>query len=122
MIKRKKLLALLICTAVLFTIILAAGCSSKQANQGTADTINIGAVLDISGPSSSLGIPERDTLQMLTDQLNANGGINGRKIKLIILDNKSDETESVLAAKKLIDTEKLWQSSAPAPAVLPWLW
>jgi branched-chain amino acid transport system substrate-binding protein len=107
MIKRKKLLALLICTAVLFTIILAAGCSSKQANQGTADTINIGAVLDISGPSSSLGIPERDTLQMLTDQLNANGGINGRKIKLIILDNKSDETESVLAAKKLIDTEKV---------------
>jgi len=107
MIKRKKLLALLICTAVLFTIILAAGCSSKQANQGTADTINIGAVLDISGPSSSLGIPERDTLQMLTDQLNVNGGINGRKIKLIILDNKSDETESVLAAKKLIDTEKV---------------
>jgi branched-chain amino acid transport system substrate-binding protein len=107
MIKRKKLLALLICTVVLFTIILAAGCSSKQANQGTADTINIGAVLDISGPSSSLGIPERDTLQMLTDQLNANGGINGRKIKLIILDNKSDETESVLAAKKLIDTEKV---------------
>lgn len=107
MIKRKKLLALLICTAVLFTIILAAGCSSKQTNQGNADTINIGAVLDISGPSSSLGIPERDTLQMLTDQLNANGGINGRKIKLVILDNKSDETESVLAVKKLIDTEKV---------------
>jgi len=107
MIKRKNLLALLICTAVLFTIILAAGCSSKQATQDTSDTINIGAVLDISGPSSSLGIPERDTLQMLTDQLNANGGINGRKIKLIILDNKSDETESVLAAKKLIDTEKV---------------
>jgi branched-chain amino acid transport system substrate-binding protein len=107
MIKRKKLLALLICTAVLFTIILAAGCSSKQANQGTADTINIGAVLDISGPSSSLGIPERDTLQMLTDQLNEKGGINGRKIKLVILDNKSDETESVLAVKKLIDTEKV---------------
>lgn len=107
MIKRKKLLALLICTAVLSTIILAAGCSSKQTNQGNADTINIGAVLDISGPSSSLGIPERDTLQMLTDQLNANGGINGRKIKLVILDNKSDETESVLAVKKLIDTEKV---------------
>jgi branched-chain amino acid transport system substrate-binding protein len=107
MIKRKKLLALLICTAVLFTIILAAGCTSKQANQSTADTINIGAVLDISGPSSSLGIPERDTLQMLTDQLNEKGGINGRKIKLVILDNKSDETESVLAVKKLIDTEKV---------------
>jgi len=107
----KKLTAFLICALALFTLILAAGCSSQQAGQGSAaktgDTINIGAVLDISGPSSSLGIPERDTLQMLADQLNAKGGINGRQVKMVILDNKSDETESVLAVKKLIDSEKV---------------
>lgn len=106
----KKISALLIGVAVLFTFLLA-GCSSQQAGRsggtGSGDTINIGAVLDISGPSSSLGIPERDTLQMLADQLNAKGGINGRQVKMIILDNKSDETESVLAVKKLIDSEKV---------------
>lgn len=106
----KKISILLICALVLFTI-LAAGCSSNQATQGSSakpgDTINIGAVLDISGPSSSLGIPERDTLQMLADQLNAKGGINGRQVKMVILDNKSDETESVMAVKKLIDSEKV---------------
>lgn len=107
----KRLTAFLICAVALFTFLLAAGCSSQQAGQGSAaktgDTINIGAVLDISGPSSSLGIPERDTLLMLADQLNAKGGINGRQVKLVVLDNKSDETESVLAVKKLIDSEKV---------------
>lgn len=107
----KKFTAFLICAVALFTFLLAAGCSTQQAGQGstakTGDTINIGAVLDISGPSSSLGIPERDTLLMLADQLNAKGGINGRQVKMVILDNKSDETESVLAVKKLIDSEKV---------------
>lgn len=106
----KKISILLICALALFTI-LAAGCSSNQATQGSSakpgDTINIGAVLDISGPSSSLGIPERDTLQMLAEQLNAKGGINGRQVNMVILDNKSDETESVMAVKKLIDSEKV---------------
>lgn len=106
----KKIAIFIICALALCTI-LAAGCSSNQATQGspakTGDTINIGAVLDISGPSSSLGIPERDTLQMLAEQLNAKGGINGRQVNMVILDNKSDETESVLAVKKLIDSEKV---------------
>ncbi|MCL6635288.1 MAG: ABC transporter substrate-binding protein [Peptococcaceae bacterium] len=109
MTKKGSILAI-ICAAALFTLFLA-GCSGQQPGQGSAakagDTINIGAVLDISGPSSSLGIPERDTLQMLADQLNAKGGINGRQVKMIILDNKSDETEAVLAVKKLIDSEKV---------------
>lgn len=107
----KRMTNILLCVALSLTLLWLAGCSSQQAGQGSGakagDTINIGAVLDISGPSSSLGIPERDTLQMLADQLNEKGGINGRKIKLTILDNKSDETEAVLAVKKLIDSEKV---------------
>lgn len=107
----KRVTVLLISVLALLTLIFTAGCSSTQESTSSApqagEPINIGAVLDISGPSSSLGIPERDTLQMLADQLNAKGGINGRQVKMVILDNKSDETESVLAAKKLIDQEKV---------------
>lgn len=103
----KKISALLICTAVLLAFVVT-GCSPKQSTTAKSnEPVSIGAVLDISGPSSSLGIPERDTLLMLTDQLNAKGGINGRPIKMTIVDNKSDETESVLAVKKLIDQEKV---------------
>jgi len=46
-------------------------------------------------------------LQMMADQLNSQGGINGRQVKMIIVDNKSDETEAVLAVKKLIDNDKV---------------
>ena len=107
----RKLPVLLISAIMLLALLLSAGCSSQQATQSsttkTDDTINIGAVLDISGTSSSLGVPERDTLQMMADQLNSQGGINGRQVKMIIMDNKSDETEAVLAVKKLIDNDKV---------------
>ena len=107
----RKIPVLLISAVMLFVLLLSAGCSSQQSTQSSAvktgDTINIGAVLDISGPSSSLGVPERDTLKMLADQLNSQGGINGRQVKMVIMDNKSDETESVLAVKDLISNDKV---------------
>ncbi|MDD2233772.1 MAG: ABC transporter substrate-binding protein [Desulfitobacteriaceae bacterium] len=106
----RRIIVLSISILTLLTLVFAGGCS-KQDNTDSAsksgETINLGAVLDISGSSSSLGIPERDTLRMLADQLNAKGGINGRQVKLTILDNKSEETEGVLAVKRLIDQENV---------------
>ncbi|AFV03598.1 Branched-chain amino acid ABC transporter, amino acid-binding protein [Dehalobacter sp. UNSWDHB] len=82
------------------------GCSSGKsstAGSETTEPYKVGAVLDISGTSSSLGIPERDTLLMMVDKINAEGGIQGHPVELIIEDNKSDEMEAVLAANKLIE-------------------
>jgi branched-chain amino acid transport system substrate-binding protein len=82
------------------------GCSSgKSSTVGseTTEPYKVGAVLDISGTSSSLGTPERDTLLMMVDKINAEGGIQGHPVELIIEDNKSDEMEAVLAANKLIE-------------------
>jgi len=87
--------------------LLISACSPAKDNEATSATGNepykIGAVLDISGNSSSLGVPERDTLLMMVEKLNADGGIKGHPIDLTIMDNKSDETESVLAVKTLIE-------------------
>lgn len=99
-------LVMLIATAAL----LISGCAgNKDAGKaaGGKEPYRIGAVVDISGPSSSLGAPERNTLQMLLDKVNAAGGVNGHPLELTILDNKSDETEAVLAVKKLIDQQKV---------------
>jgi len=123
--KRIKLLAglaVLIITAGL----LLSGCGGKDTGAkagGDKEPYKIGAVIDISGPSSSLGIPERNTLQMLTEKINAAGGINGHPLELTILDNKSDETEAVLAVKKLIDQQKVLavigcSSSGPSMAMI----
>ena len=83
------LLALCLCTA--------------PAAQAAADPYVIGAVFDITGPGAPLGTPERDTVVMLEKQLNDAGGINGHPVKVIVLDNASDEAKSVTAVKKLID-------------------
>src|SRR5574341_810840 len=76
------------------------------------DAYKIGAIFSISGPGSSLGIPERDTVLMLEASINAKGGIKGpdgklHPLKVVIYDDASDETKAVLAAKKLIDEDKV---------------
>jgi branched-chain amino acid transport system substrate-binding protein len=77
-----------------------------QTGAATGD-IKIGAVLDITGAGASLGVPERQTLEMLTEQVNADGGINGRKIKLLVEDNQSTEDGAAKAVSKLISTENV---------------
>ena len=65
-----------------------AGTAGGGAEQGP---IKIGAVLDITGAGATLGVPERQTLEMLAEQVNADGGVNGRQIELTIEDNQSTE-------------------------------
>jgi branched-chain amino acid transport system substrate-binding protein len=67
----------------------------------------IGAVFDVTGPASPLGTPERDTINMIADQINKAGGINGHPVKFIIYDNGSEETSCVKAVKKLIGADKV---------------
>jgi branched-chain amino acid transport system substrate-binding protein len=76
------------------------------------DAYRVGAIFSITGPGSSLGVPERDTAQMLEAEINARGGVKGpdgkmHPLKLVIYDDASDETKAVLAAKKLIDEDKV---------------
>ena len=45
--------------------------------------IKIGAVLSVTGPASFLGDPEKKTLEMYVDAINAKGGVNGQKLELV---------------------------------------
>jgi len=69
--------------------------------------IKLGFIADITGPASSLGLPERDTAVMLQGEIDAKGGIRGRPVKLVIYDGESTETKTLLAAKKAIEEEKV---------------
>ena len=69
--------------------------------------IKLGFIADITGPASSLGLPERDTAVMLQGEIDAKGGIQGRPVKLVIYDGESTETKTLLAAKKAIEEEKV---------------
>ena len=69
--------------------------------------IKLGFIPDITGPASSLGLPERDTALMLQAEIDAKGGIKGRPVKLVIYDGESAETKTLLAAKKAIEEERV---------------
>lgn len=71
------------------------------------EPIRIGALFSVTGPASFLGEPERNTLEMLVKEANANGGIKGHKIELIVYDTQGDATKAVQLATKLIKNDKV---------------
>jgi branched-chain amino acid transport system substrate-binding protein len=105
-------------SAIGLLVLLVTGCgpspAAPPAGAGalTGDPYKIGALFDVTGSASSLGIPERDTVLMLQEELNAAGGVIGpdglmHPVEIIIYDTESDETKTVLAAKKLISEDKV---------------
>lgn len=72
-----------------------------------AEPIKIGAVLSATGPASFLGEPERNTLLMLEEQINAQGGLLGRPLQLIIYDDETEVNKAVLAADRLLKRDRV---------------
>ena len=72
-----------------------------------AETIKVGAILAVTGPASFLGGPEARTLEMLVEEVNAKGGINGNKIELIVKDTAGNPEKAISFAKQLIEEEKV---------------
>ncbi len=77
--------------------------------QGVTDTeIVIGTHMDLSGPIKSWGVPASSGMKLAVEQINAAGGINGRKIKLILEDDSYDPKKAVLQTQKLIELDKVF--------------
>jgi branched-chain amino acid transport system substrate-binding protein len=74
----------------------------------------IGVVVAATGSASFLGEPEKNTFIMLADQINKAGGINGHTLELVVEDSKSDETQAVLSAKKLLDKDNVLAILGPS--------
>ena len=72
-----------------------------------SEPFRIGAVYAVTGPASFLGDAEAKAARLAVDQVNAAGGIKGRKVELILEDSKSQETAAVLSVRKLITQDKV---------------
>lgn len=79
-----------------------------------AETIKVGAILAVTGPAAFLGGPEARTLEMLTDEINAKGGIKGNKIQLIVKDSGGSPEKAISFAKQLIEEEKVFAIIGPS--------
>lgn len=74
---------------------------------GAAAQIKIGAVLSVTGPASFLGDPEKKTLQMYVDEINAKGGVNNQKLQLIVYDDGGDANNARTFATRLVEEDKI---------------
>src|SRR5215469_12487329 len=84
--------------------------------------IKVGMPIPLSGPAALFGEPASKGAQMYVDELNAKGGVLGRKIELTIRDSKADANEAVRVARELILKENVdflvgTLTSAEGPAV-----
>jgi branched-chain amino acid transport system substrate-binding protein len=76
---------------------------AAQTGTGVTDTeIIVGSQTDIGGPHAAWGIQAKKGLEMRANEINAAGGIHGRKIKLIVEDHQSDPKKAVLLTNKMI--------------------
>lgn len=99
---RKKMLSLLAVLAIVLT--LPAGCAQDSSE---AETVKIGYLCHITGDSALWGMAERDGAIIAVDEINEDGGILGKKIELLIYDGRGQSADSVNAAKKAVEQDKV---------------
>jgi branched-chain amino acid transport system substrate-binding protein len=69
--------------------------------------VKVGAVLSVTGPASFLGDPEKRTLELYVDEINAKGGVNGQKLQLVVYDDGADANAARTFATRLIEEDKV---------------
>lgn len=102
---RKKALSL-ISVIMIFTLILT-GCGGSGSSSGNSDVIKIGWIGPLTGDQAVWGTCESNTLKMMVEEANANGGILGKKLEAVCYDTKGDAAEAVNAVKRLISQDKV---------------
>lgn len=105
---KRGLVIMLFC---LFSMLLVmSGCSSSAGpggGQNDAGEIKIGVVAMLSGDGADYGASIKQGLETARDRINGAGGINGRKISLIIEDSRGDKDQAVKAVQKLINEDRV---------------
>lgn len=101
----KQWLGVTLSFSFLLGAVLNVACSSSV--WAGAEPYKIGAVFSITGVASFLGEPEKKTAEMIVEEVNKKGGINGHPIELIVYDDESDATKCNLAVKKLIKRDQV---------------
>ena len=85
-----------------------AGLATAQQQGVSSSEIVLGSIQDLSGPIASYGKQARQGMAMRVDEINAQGGIGGRKIRLLVEDSGYDPKKAVLAAQKLVNQDRIF--------------
>ncbi|CAG36923.1 ABC transporter substrate-binding protein [Desulfotalea psychrophila] len=94
--------------AVAVLLLMSAGASWATEN------IKVGAILAVTGPASFLGGPELKSAKMLVQRINRAGGIQGKKIELIVRDSGGSSEKAISFARQLIEEKEVFAIIGPS--------
>lgn len=79
----------------------AEGEGDAAAASDSGEPIKIGALTSLTGPFTAWGIPSSAGMQLAVDEINASGGVDGRMLELVVVDDQSDAEEGVVQMERL---------------------
>lgn len=98
--KSRTLIAVLLVTVLLSSLLAACKPAEPQ-------TIKIGNLVALTGPSATWGQSENNALMLAVDKINAAGGIDGKKVEIISYDSRADKLEAVNVVKRMVEQDKV---------------
>jgi len=105
----KKTVSILLLVTLVLTLF--AGCSNSASN---ANVIKVGLNYELSGGSATYGQGSVEGIKLAVEQINNDGGINGKKIELVEYDNKSEPAEATSLSTRLMTKDKVVAVIGPA--------
>ena len=94
--------------------VLLLGSTAAWSKPASGTPYTIGAIFSVTGDASSLGVPEKNTAEMLEKQINAQGGISGHPLRIVIEDDRGDPAEALSAARRLVERDKVLAIIGPS--------
>jgi branched-chain amino acid transport system substrate-binding protein len=91
-----------------------AAMAQRMEARGVSKTeIVLGMHTDLSGPAATYGVSSSNAVKMRFDEVNAAGGVHGRKIRLVVEDTQYQVPRAVQAGTKLINRDRIFAMVAP---------
>jgi len=113
-------------TALAAAALLLSSAASAQTRGVSDSEIRLGLITDLSGPIANYGKESRNGATLAAEEINARGGIHGRKVRVLVEDSGYEPRRAVLAAQKLVTQDGVFAiigqlGTAPNMATLPFL-
>ena len=105
--RKSKFASILLASSLVIGLLSGCGTDGTGGTATDGDTIKIGVNLELTGNVASYGTSENEAIDLAVEEINEAGGIDGKKIELVKVDNKSDAGEATSGALKLIDKDKV---------------
>ena len=101
-----KTILTILASIITLTVLVATACDTGESTPESADTpFRIGVMESVTGPGETYGTVAVQAKQMAADEINAAGGIEGRRLELVVEDSKCNAQDAITAYRKLTDVD-----------------